>query len=168
MKIVTKSDEQVIEEMIDRKVSGINQKLDDIISAKPNDIISAKPKENIVQNIVAKINEKIPKPEKPEEKKEEKHDHSISCPTCGGHVHKLAADGLNLKCTGDKCGQEFYLTPKPKNEEDYKNYFNCTACGNIIRQPDENNKFKVDDCPFCQNKKSMRIDWNQIKTNIVK
>lgn len=150
MKAETKSDEQVIEEIVGRKVSDLDKKIDGI-----KEMIS-KPKEETVSGVLAKIKDKVPEQAIV---KEVKHDHDIFCPTCGdGHIHKLggSSSGLTVKCTGDKCGEEFVLVPK---KSDYK----CTTCGLPLKKPEEGSKHKVESCPMCGNLRSIEFNLEELK-----
>lgn len=79
----------------------------------------------------------------------------ITCPTCHtGHVHYMQKDGVAYKCNGPKCGKEFIMVDKTA---DYK----CAGCGAPIKKP-EDDKLKMDACPFCHGKKATKFDWGKM------
>ncbi len=82
-------------------------------------------------------------------------DDGISCPTCrNGHVHAVESDGVTFKCTGPNCGKEYVMVDK---SADYK----CVGCGSPIKRP-EDEKMKIDSCPFCHGKKAVKFDWGKV------
>ena len=160
-KVITRVPEEEFAKMLEERVVPLSEKLEEI-SMKLTEK-ERKPREEKIEEIIAKIKakqpekipEKIPKPpeEKPKPKEEVKDEHihdDIDCPTCNkGHVHKMTSDGLTLKCTGDKCNEEFILMPK---HADYV----CDECGLPMKKPPEGNK--IEGCPFCGNKKALLIE----------
>jgi DNA-directed RNA polymerase subunit RPC12/RpoP len=79
----------------------------------------------------------------------------IKCPTChNGHIHNMETDGVSYKCTGPECGKEYVMIDK---SADYK----CVGCGAPIKRP-EDEKLKIDSCPFCKGKKAVKFDWNKL------
>lgn len=85
------------------------------------------------------------------------HDDAAFCPTCqSGHIHKIAEDktGLVWKCDGDKCGYEAVLVDKTSD-------FKCLTCNAPIKKP-VNDNIKLESCPFCHGKKSVRFDWGKL------
>lgn len=180
MKPITKSSEQLIDDLITKRTSGINEKLDEI-SSKLHSKVREEKVEDIINNMKNKIPEKIlrkesSKPssivenvvEKPVEKIVEKvveHNHDdIFCPTCSkGHVHKIDSSGLKMKCTDGKCGEEFVIVPKSADAQ-------CTTCGLPIKIPDdvdlknEKNKTssKLSDCPFCGGTNAKIFDYSKL------
>ena len=81
-------------------------------------------------------------------------DDGIACPTCHkGHVHSVETDGVTYKCTGPDCGKEYVMVDKTA---DYK----CVNCGVPIKRP-EDDKLKMDSCPFCKGKKAVKFDWSK-------
>ncbi len=82
-------------------------------------------------------------------------DDGVSCPTChNGHVHAVESDGVTYKCTGPNCGKEYVMVDKTA---DYK----CVGCGSPIKKP-EDEKMKMDSCPFCHGKKAVKFDWGKV------
>ena len=82
-------------------------------------------------------------------------ENGVACPTChDGHVHSVEPDGVSYKCTGPNCGKEYIMVDKTA---DYK----CTNCGVPIKRP-ENEKSKMDACPFCKGKKAVKFDWGKV------
>ena len=79
----------------------------------------------------------------------------IACPTChDGHVHSVEPNGVSYKCTGPNCGKEYIMVDKAA---DYK----CANCGVPIKRP-EDEKLKMDACPFCKGKKAVKFDWGKV------
>lgn len=85
----------------------------------------------------------------------EEHNDIINCPTCHtGHVHIVEPNGVTFKCTGPNCGKEFVMVDK---SSDYK----CTNCGGPLKKP-EDDKIKMDTCPFCHGAKAVKYPWAKI------
>ncbi len=150
---ITKVPEEEIARLIEERVSPLGEKLEEISSKLTRR--EEKPKEEKFEEIIRKIrektSEKIPKKEEKskEEKVEEKSHEDVDCPTCGtGHVHKVTGNGLTLKCTGDKCGEEFVMLSKSADHA-------CRNCGFPLKKPVEGKK--LDACPFCGTNKGADI-----------
>jgi len=153
-KPITKIPEEEIARLIGEEVSKRVEPLDDKlneISEKLN-----KPKEEKINEILAKIRAKQPektekiteKEKKSKEGTKDVHD-EVDCPSCGtGHVHKVVGDGLTLKCTDDKCGEEFVMVSKSADHA-------CRNCGFPLKKPSEGRK--LDACPFCGTNKGAGI-----------
>lgn len=89
-----------------------------------------------------------------------KDNNGTFCPTClaNDHKHKMVADELGLKyrCTGPECKKEYVMVDKTSD-------FRCLNCNAPIKRP-ENEKIKLESCPFCNGKKSMKFDWGKLWT----
>lgn len=146
-KPVITNENETLEEM-NKKMYDLDKKIDNLMSTKKDDNSSTK-----IVDVIQQIKAKTPPPEVKEDKH---HDHEANCPSCGNHVHRLeGSSGLDLKCVGSGCGQEFYMTPKPKDEKDLdENFYNCTECGNLLKKPNENDRYNVKQCPSCGGKTS--------------
>lgn len=153
MKPITRTQEDEIAKMVEEKVSPLGEKLEEI-SAKLNER-EKRPKEEKIEEIIAKIRAKKmetiqekPK-EKPKEEVKDEHVHDdIDCPTCSkGHVHKIAESG-RLKCSEDKCGEEFLVIPT------HADAF-CIGCGLPLKRPEGDKK--IESCPGCGGQKAALI-----------
>lgn len=94
-------------------------------------------------------------------KKTEEHVHDNDgafCPTCLGneHKHKMIPDALGLKyhCTGPECKKEYVMVDKTSD-------FRCINCNAPIKRP-ENEKVKLESCPFCNSTRAMKYDWQKL------
>ncbi len=158
-KPITKVPEEEIARLIEERVSPLGEKLEEISSklTRREEKREERPKEEKVEEIIRKIKERSPervlskeKEEKSkEEKAEEKSHENVDCPTCGtSHVHKVIGNGLTLKCTGDKCREEFVMLSKSADHS-------CINCGLPLKKPPEGKK--LDTCPFCGSGKGADI-----------
>ena len=161
-KPITRTTEDVVDELLKERTKDINAKLDEI-STK----LTTKPKDEKIEDIIRKMKEKIPekivrreqdvvKPEHVEEKevikepvkKEPEHTHDdVFCPTCGkGHIHKMESSGLTMKCADGKCGEKFFVIPEGADHS-------CSECGYPIKKPADDKVIEA--CPFCKNTKAL-------------
>lgn len=154
MKPITKTNDDRIEEIVNRRVSNLDEKLERIASMtnrikEETKEIKEKDVDNIVDKIMEKTIDKQPK------KIETEHSHDdVSCPTCGdGHIHKIIGNGLTAKCTGKNCGEEYVLVPK---SADYK----CENCGIPVKKPPKDKK--IESCPFCGGGKAALFDYKKL------
>jgi ribosomal protein L37AE/L43A len=151
MKPITKAPEEEIARLIEEKVSPLGDKLNEISEKLTKE--GEKPREKKIEEIIRKIREKtvekiVKDREKLKEEMKEVHD-KVDCPTCGvGHVHKVIGNGLTLKCTGDKCGEEFVMVSKSADHA-------CRNCGFPLKKPSEGKKLNA--CPFCGTSKGADI-----------
>ena len=163
MKPITRTTENIVEEILEKRTKPINEKLDEI-STK----LTTKPKDEKIEDIIRKMKEKTPekiirreqeivKPEsdvekktedKKDDKKEPEHVHDdVFCPTCGkGHIHKMESSGLTMKCADGKCGEELFVIPKSADHS-------CSECGFPIKKPSDDKVIEA--CPFCKNDKAI-------------
>ncbi len=148
MKPVTKVPEEEIARLIEERVAPLGEKLSEISEKLTKK--EERPKEEKIEEIIRKIKEKSSeKISEKKEKVEEKLHEDVNCPTCGvGHVHKVVSNGLTLKCTGDKCGEEFVMLSKSADHS-------CRNCGFPLKKPSEGKK--LDACPFCNSSKGADI-----------
>lgn len=93
-------------------------------------------------------------------KKEDVHkheDYDIDCPSCKtGHVHKLKEKDGVLKCTGDGCGQEYYLASTTPE-------FQCINCGTPVNKPLSKELEDKYSCPTCGKDHFKEFDKRKIK-----
>lgn len=99
--------------------------------------------------------------DKPPENKDKKdvhtHEDDIDCPTCHkGHIHKLKEKDGVFKCTGDGCGQEYYLAPTIPE-------FQCTNCGTPVNKPAKKELEDTYVCPTCGKDHFKEFDKRKIK-----
>lgn len=96
---------------------------------------------------------------KPLEDKKDVHTHEddIDCPSCKtGHVHKLKEKDGVLKCTGDGCGQEYYLASTTPE-------FQCANCGTPVNKPAKKELEDTYVCPTCGKDHFKEFDKRKIK-----
>lgn len=154
MKPITKVPEEELARMIEERVSPLGEKLEEISIKLTKDRDRERPKEEKIEEIIAKIKAKQPekiKKQEDKEKEEVKDEHidDVDCPTCKtGHVHKVVGNSLALKCTENKCGEEYVLVSKNADHI-------CADCGLPIKKPVEGKK--LGECPFCYGHNAMKI-----------
>lgn len=149
---ITKIPEEEYKKMMEEKLEEKLKPLDkEILSFKEALAKEAKEKESkdVAVKLAALSVTKIDPEIKPVPKVggkaggERDEDDEISCPTCHkGHIHKLGIDGITATCTD--CGKKSFISPEDADS-------NCTTCGLAFKRPDENSKYKVNECPRCKN-----------------
>lgn len=176
MKPITKTTEDVVDELLKKRTEELNTKLDEISSKMiPKRREKDEKVEEIIRMMKGKVPERIVRKEpdevkkveeikkEPEKIKEPEH-YDVQCPTCEkGHIHRLESSGLTMKCTDGSCGEEYFVIPKGADHT-------CTKCGYPIKKPVDNKL--LDACPFCKNDKAVpfsngkpviKFDFSKIK-----
>jgi len=153
MRPLTRTREQDIEDIINKKVQDLDKKYESVLKKEEN--------ATKISDVMSKIKEKFPEKTDIAKSEHVHNDDEISCPTCKGHIHKLSTDGLTVKCTGPNCGKEYIMVDK---SADYK----CTACNTPVKKPDDDSKAEGSECLFCGNNIATKIDFSELTKRIRK
>jgi len=142
MEPIFNTDEEKIEEMVNKKVIEANKAAEEYKKK-----YEEAEKKRSVNTDSGKISDAVDKIKK--QTVVQKEEDIEDCPQC--HKHKIKITGLTARCVGPHCGNEYVIVPK---NADHK----CTNCGIPIKKSDE-----LKACPFCSNESAKFFDWDKLR-----